>query len=114
VAQLLCQNSRKFSAQLSCRTVSGLTHLISRIAVELDAKLQSLDSASAEALTRKVREAIAAVEAAEPPFVNPAIDPMLGVENGWPVGYFSSTLGMFADEPFKRPAQGDHQECNAW
>lgn len=87
---------------------------MNRIAVELDAKLQSLDSERAEALTRKVRDAIAAVEAAEPPFVNPAIDPMLGVENGWPVGYFAGTLGMFADEPFERPAQGDHQERNSW
>jgi hypothetical protein len=87
---------------------------MNRIAVELDAKLQSLDSSRAEVLPRKVREAMAAIEAADPPFVNRVIDPMLGVENGWPVGYFPSTLGMFADEPFERSAQGDHQERNSW
>ena len=87
---------------------------MNRIAVELDAKLQSLDSARAEELTRKVREAIADVEAEKPPFVNAAIDPMLGVGNGWPVGYFASTLGMFADERFERPAQGEHQERDPW
>ena len=36
----------------------------------------------------------------------PPIDPNLGVENGWPVGYFAETTGVFAGEPFERANQG--------
>lgn len=87
---------------------------MNRIAVELDEKLKSLDRQRAEALARKVREAIEQSDAAESEFANPNVDPMLGVENGWPVGYFSSTAGMFADEPFERPSQGETPEARTW
>jgi hypothetical protein len=87
---------------------------MNRIAVELDEKLKSLDERRADALVRKVREAIEQADAIDTGFVNPDIDPMLGVENGWPVGYFASTAGMFADEPFERPDQGEMPEAKTW
>ncbi len=44
----------------------------------------------------------------------PPIDPMLGVENGYPVGYFAETAGALADEPFERAPQGDLPDPKAW
>ena len=51
---------------------------MNRIAVELDEKLKSLDRQRAEAIARKVSEAIEQSDAAESEFVNPNVDPMLG------------------------------------
>lgn len=41
-------------------------------------------------------------------------DPNLGVENGWPVGYFSETAGMFVGEQFECPDQGMVEERDQW
>ena len=87
---------------------------MNRIAIELDEKLRTLDERRAAELARRVKEAIVAADVYEPPFINPNIDPMLGVENGWPVGYFASTAGMFANEPFERDDQGVAEERDDW
>jgi hypothetical protein len=34
-------------------------------------------------------------------------------ERGWPVGFFEDTYGSFADDPLRRPEQGDAQEREA-
>jgi len=87
---------------------------MNRIAFELDATLKTLDPRRADELTRKVREAIVAAEANDTPYLNPNIDPMLGVENGYPVGYFSSTAGSLADEPLGRGEQGQAEVRDGW
>ncbi len=61
-----------------------------------DAKLKTLDERRAAALAHTVHQAIEAVDADEPSFMNPNIDPMPGVENGWPVGCFASTASALA------------------
>ena len=76
---------------------------MNRIAIELDAKLNSLDQQRAEKLSKMVRDAIAAVDH------ETLIDRTLGVENGYPVGYFADSAGALADEPFERPPQGEKQ-----
>lgn len=81
---------------------------MNRIAEELNAKLETLDSQQAERLARMVRDAMQAID------TRPPIDPMLGVENGYPVGYFAETAGAFADEPFERPPQGELPPPKVW
>jgi len=71
---------------------------------ELSNKLESLDDQRTAELVRTVRAAIVRIDSPA------AVDPMLGVESGSPVGYFAQTAGMFADEPFERPAQGTIKE----
>jgi hypothetical protein len=80
---------------------------MNKIAEELNLKLNSLDQARADKLTKMVRIALVAIDLKAP------IDPMLGVENGWPVGYFASTMGSFADEPLER-VQGTMQTRDNW
>lgn len=80
---------------------------MNKIAEELNAKLDALDKVRADKLTKMVRTALAAIDLKTP------IDPMLGVENGWPVGYFASTMGSFAGEPLER-AQGPIQTRDSW
>lgn len=81
---------------------------MNRIAEELDAKLRTLDDIRAERLARMVRDAMTAIESPT------KIDANLGVENGWPVGYFTNTVGMFVDERFERPEQGVAEERKKW
>lgn len=81
---------------------------MNKIAEELDAKLQTLDQSRAQALVEMVRVAMTAIDMREP------IDPMLGVEKGWPVGYFAQTAGALAGEPFERAAQGELPEREDW
>jgi hypothetical protein len=80
---------------------------MNKIAEELKAKLDSLDQASADRLTKMVRVALTAIDLKVP------IDPMLGVELGWPVGYFASTAGAFANETLER-LQGPMQTRDSW
>ena len=77
---------------------------MNKIAEELDAKLQTLDQRRAKALAEMVRAAMTAIE------LEPPIDPMLGVPQGWPVGYFAQTAGALAGESFERAAQGEMPE----
>ena len=81
---------------------------MNRIAEELDRKLQSLDAERAERLCKMVRDAIGAID------LPPPLDPNLGVENGWPEGYFAETAGALAGEPFERPPQGELPERESW
>ena len=85
-----------------------MNQIATEIVSELTQKLESLDEQQTAELARIVREAIEKLDSA------PIIDPMLGVENGWPVGYFADTVGMFGNEPFERPYQGEHQERDSW
>jgi hypothetical protein len=80
---------------------------MNKIAEELNAKLDSLDKARADKLTKMVHIALTAIDLKTP------IDPMLGVEQGWPVGYFANTMGSFADEPLER-VQGSMQSRDSW
>lgn len=80
---------------------------MNKIAEELNAKLDSLDKAQADRLTKMVRIALTAIDLKTP------IDPMLGVNNGWPIGYFANTLGSFADEPLER-VQEPIQTRDSW
>lgn len=34
-------------------------------------------------------------------------------ERGWPLGFFEDTYGAFADDPLRRPEQGQAQEREA-
>jgi len=81
---------------------------MNRIAEELDAKLQSLDHERADKLARMVRDAMRAIE------LSPPIDRMLGVDNGWPEGYFAETAGALANEPFERGPQGELPNRESW
>jgi hypothetical protein len=81
---------------------------VNRIAQELDAKLLSLDSNRAARLANMVRDAITAIDSPPP------VDPMLGVKNGWPPGYFAETAGAAAGEPFERPPQRELPERDSW
>lgn len=81
---------------------------MNRIAEELDAKLRTLDEARADRLALMVRDAMRAVE-------QPAsVDRMLGVENGWPEGYFAEHAGSLAGERFEREPQGELPEGESW
>jgi len=74
------------------------------LVLELSNKLESLDDQRTAELIRTVRAAIMRIDSPA------AVDPVLEVDNGWPVGYSSQTPGMFSDKPFERPAQGTMQE----
>jgi hypothetical protein len=77
---------------------------MNKIAEELDAKLQTLDLQRAKILAEMVRAAMTAID------LEPPIDPMLGVQQGWPVGYFAQTAGALAGELFQRAEQGEVPE----
>jgi len=81
---------------------------MNQIATEIDAKLQSLDDRHAAELEAIMRGGIKWFEAKREENRN------RGVENGWPVGYFDELEGVFANEPFERPDQGELQERDAW
>ena len=34
-------------------------------------------------------------------------------KRGWPPGYFEQTAGSLADDPIKRPSQGEYEERDA-
>lgn len=81
---------------------------MNRIAEELDAKLRTLDEVRAGRLSLMVRDAMRAVEQRTP------IDRMLGVENGWPEGYFAEHAGSLAGERFERETQGELPDGESW
>ena len=91
---------------LRVRTIGD--EAMNRIAVELDEKLQTLDDERAAELTRRVKAVIDAVD------VRSKIDPMLGVENGYPIGYFAETAGALAGEEFEREPQGELPKRDDW
>ena len=71
------------------------------IARELDEKLKALDPATAAAVERLVREALALAAQSKP-------------VRSWPAGFFKVTAGAFAGEPFERPPQGDSETRSRW
>ena len=75
---------------------------------EITQALQSLDEPRTAALAANVRHALQRLELGLP------IDPNLGIENGYPVGYFAQTAGALTDEPFEREPQGELQERDDW
>jgi len=81
---------------------------MNKIAVEivraLSNKLESLYDQRTAELIQTVCAAIVRIDSPA------AVDPIVGVENGWPVGYFAQATGMFADESFERPTQVTMQE----
>lgn len=72
------------------------------IARELDAKLQSLDSPTAIALERVVRDAIDLASREKPPL---AI---------WPIGFFDRIRDEWGNEPFERRLQGELEVREDW
>jgi hypothetical protein len=68
---------------------------MSAIALRLQETLASLDPADATLLERLVNDALALVKPRAATSVKSDVD-----ANGWPVGYFETTAGAFANEPF--------------
>ncbi len=93
---------------LNDKTLTNEGKSMNRIAEVLEAKLQTLDEARAAELARRVQAVIDAMDLHQP------IDPMLGVDNGYPVGYFAETAGALAGEDFDRPDQGELQDRDDW
>ena len=69
------------------------------LANELEQTLGKLESRSALALERWVRDAIAL---AQPAITTGTVD---SIGNRWPIGYFQKTAGSFANEPFDLPGE---------
>lgn len=69
---------------------------------DLDAKLQTLDVATAAVLERVVRDAIELAGCKQPPLTV------------WPVGFFERLREEWGDEPFERPPQGKFEIREDW
>lgn len=74
------------------------------IAQALDETIGRLDPERAKLLEELVRAAMARVAVSEA-----AIS---GTE--WPSEYFERTAGVFANEPFERPDQGEYPDREDW
>lgn len=77
---------------------------MTQIALELDNRLRRLDPGTAEHVASLVREVLALTGPLELPK-----DAM-----GYPLGYFESTAGSFANEPLERPAPLPPEEREDW
>lgn len=82
---------------------------MSVIALELDRTLASLDSQSAAALERLVRDALALASPRNARATGSATDAI-----GWPAGYFDETAGSFATEPLEAPADPPPAANPSW
>lgn len=80
---------------------------MSSLALELDRVLRSVDAATASALEREVRNAIANEE--QHAGAEVGVDAM-----GYPIGYFEATAGCFASEPLQAPPELLMQTRDAW
>ena len=80
---------------------------MNELARDLDRILCLLDSETARLLERTVRDALALAErrAAR----GEATDPL-----GYPVGYFETTAGSFADEPLDAPEELPLENREPW
>lgn len=79
---------------------------MSAVPQELAETLSKLDSQSATALERLVRDAMALVRSTKREGTVDA--------NGWPVGYFERTAGCFAGEPFDIPSDPPPEPTTDW
>ncbi len=82
---------------------------MSVIALELEETLARLDSHSAAALERLVRDALDLASHQKARTATQATD-----ANGWPVGYFEETAGSFADEPLEDPEDPIPTATSSW
>lgn len=79
---------------------------MSAVPQELADTLSKLDSRSASALERLVRDAMALVRSTKR---DGSAD-----SKGWPVGYFEQTAGCFAGEPFDIPSDLPPEPTPRW
>lgn len=84
---------------------------MSNLSLELDQMLQCVDQDTAQALERAVRTALAraAGTQVQRPSEGLATDTL-----GYPLGYFESTAGSFADESFDPPRELPMQRRESW
>ncbi len=80
---------------------------VNPLALDLDRALSRLDSGTAALLERTVRDALALAERRAER--NAATDAA-----GYPVGYFETTAGSFANEPLEAPQKLPMQIRETW
>jgi hypothetical protein len=80
---------------------------MSTLALELDRLLSELDQESASALERTVRDAL--IAAKQRAAAGAGTDRL-----GYPVGYFESTSGSFADEPLDVAPESPMHPRESW
>ena len=80
---------------------------MSPLAFDLDKVLRRLDPETATLLERAVRDALALVERRLLPAET--VDAF-----GYPVGYFETTAGSFANEPLEAPAELPLESRESW
>lgn len=80
---------------------------MSSVALDLDRVLGQLDSETAALLERAVRDALALAE--HRASAAGGIDRL-----GYPIGYFESTAGSFANEPLEAPPEMPMQAREPW
>ncbi len=77
---------------------------MSPVVQELTDAMQQLSPDRTRFLEDLVRDAMTRAKTADLP----------GTGKGWPPGFFERTAGMFADEPFERPDQGEFPVREEW
>ena len=77
------------------------------VAFDLDRTLARLDGETAVLLEKAVRDALALAERRSPSA--DVTDPL-----GYPVGYFETTAGSFADEPLEAPGELPLENREPW
>jgi len=82
---------------------------MSSLTEELSSTLERLDSKSAECLARLVRDAM---EITRTRLVNG--EPSAESAADWPAGYYETTAGSFADEPFDFPVDTPIESIPRW
>ena len=86
-------------------SISNIT--VTGLALDLDKALSHLDAETAALLERTVRDALALAERRTPRTLgNDAM--------GYPIGYFESTAGSFANEPLEPPSELPVEVREAW